>query len=91
MDACMPASACWSRIPGAAAAFRLRLGGPKLYQVRGKVTLKDGTPVKYGHVILHADAAKGNATQGGVPGNDPKRRLHDHDRRREGASPGHTG
>jgi hypothetical protein len=37
--------------------------GPKLYPVRGKVTLKDGTPVKYGHIILHADARKGNATQ----------------------------
>lgn len=37
--------------------------GPKLYPVSGKVTLKDGTPVKYGHVILHADRSKGNNTQ----------------------------
>lgn len=36
--------------------------GPKLYPVSGKVTLKDGTPVKFGHVILHADRAKGNST-----------------------------
>lgn len=36
--------------------------GPKLYPVSGKVTLKDGTPVKYGHVILHADASQGNST-----------------------------
>jgi hypothetical protein len=38
-------------------------GGPKLYPVKGRVTLKDGTPVKYGHVILHADTSKGNATK----------------------------
>ena len=37
-------------------------GGPKLYPVSGRVTLNDGTPVKYGHVILHADRAKGNTT-----------------------------
>jgi hypothetical protein len=38
-------------------------GGPKLHPVQGKVTLQDGTPVKYGHVILHADASKGNASK----------------------------
>jgi hypothetical protein len=38
-------------------------GGPKLYPVRGKVTLTDGSPVKYGHVILHADASQGNNTK----------------------------
>jgi hypothetical protein len=38
-------------------------GGPKLYPVRGKVTLKDGSPIKFGHVILHADASKGNTSQ----------------------------
>src|SRR5262245_27284029 len=37
--------------------------GPKLYPVRGKVTLKDGSAVKYGHIILHADATKGNTTK----------------------------
>jgi hypothetical protein len=37
--------------------------GPKLYPVSGKVALKDGTPVKFGHVILHADKSKGNTTQ----------------------------
>jgi predicted small lipoprotein YifL len=36
--------------------------GPKLYPVSGKVTLKDGTPVKYGHLILHPDKAKGNGS-----------------------------
>jgi hypothetical protein len=34
--------------------------GPKLVAVRGRVTLKDGSPVKFGHVILHADKARGN-------------------------------
>lgn len=37
--------------------------GPKLHPVSGRVTLKDGTPVKFGHVILHADADQGNATR----------------------------
>lgn len=37
--------------------------GPKLYPVSGKVTLKDGTPVKFGHVILHPDGGKGNPSQ----------------------------
>ena len=37
--------------------------GPKLYPVRGQVTLKDGTPVKYGHIILSADTSKGNTTK----------------------------
>jgi hypothetical protein len=36
--------------------------GPKLHPVSGKVTLKDGTPVKFGHIILHADASQGNTT-----------------------------
>jgi hypothetical protein len=53
------------------AAFTLSLaalpgcgpGGPKLHPVRGRVTLKDGTPVKYGHIILHADVSKGNTTK----------------------------
>jgi hypothetical protein len=60
-----------ARVGGLVAAFLVSLaavpgcgpGGPTLYAVQGKVTLKDGTPVKYGHVILHADKAKGNATQ----------------------------
>jgi hypothetical protein len=34
--------------------------GPKVYPVQGKVTLTDGTPIAYGHVILHADKSKGN-------------------------------
>jgi hypothetical protein len=34
--------------------------GPKLVTVKGRVTLKDGSPIKFGHVILHADRAKGN-------------------------------
>ncbi|HJZ53656.1 MAG TPA: carboxypeptidase-like regulatory domain-containing protein [Gemmataceae bacterium] len=38
-------------------------GGPKLHPVHGKVTLTDGAPVKYGHIILHADASKGNTTK----------------------------
>lgn len=37
--------------------------GPVLYPVEGRVTLKDGSPVKYGHVILHPDAAAGNKSQ----------------------------
>jgi hypothetical protein len=37
--------------------------GPKLYPVEGKVTLKDGTPVKAGHVILHPDAGNGNKSR----------------------------
>jgi hypothetical protein len=37
--------------------------GPKLVSVQGKVTLTDGSPVKYGHVILHPDAASGNKSQ----------------------------
>jgi hypothetical protein len=35
-------------------------GGPALYPVAGKVTLKDGTPIAYGHVILHPDVKQGN-------------------------------
>jgi hypothetical protein len=38
-------------------------GGPKLYPVQGKVTLKDGSPVKFGHIILRADVSKGNTTK----------------------------
>jgi predicted small lipoprotein YifL len=38
-------------------------GGPPLHPVSGKVTLKDGTPVKFGHIILHADTSAGNNTQ----------------------------
>ena len=37
--------------------------GPRLVQVQGRVTLTDGSPVKYGHVILHPDAAAGNKSQ----------------------------
>ncbi len=37
--------------------------GPKLMPVTGKVTLKNGSPVAYGHVILHADVSKGNQTK----------------------------
>jgi predicted small lipoprotein YifL len=34
--------------------------GPKLEPVTGKVTLVDGTPVIFGHVILHPDLSRGN-------------------------------
>jgi hypothetical protein len=34
-----------------------------LFPVQGKVTLTDGTPVAYGHVILHPDKGKGNTSQ----------------------------
>jgi hypothetical protein len=34
--------------------------GPVYYEVTGKVTLKDGTPIKSGFVIFHPDARKGN-------------------------------
>jgi len=34
--------------------------GPKLVPVSGKVTSTDGTPIAYGHVILHPDVSKGN-------------------------------
>ena len=37
--------------------------GPKLVPVQGKVTLKDGTPVAYGHIILHPDAGRGNTSK----------------------------
>ncbi len=37
--------------------------GPKLYPVQGQVTLTDGKPIAYGHVILHPDAGKGNTSQ----------------------------
>jgi hypothetical protein len=37
--------------------------GPTLYPVTGRVTLTDGSPIKYGHVILHPDAAKGNTSK----------------------------
>lgn len=33
---------------------------PKLVPVEGKVTLKDGTPIAFGYIILHPDASKGN-------------------------------
>lgn len=36
--------------------------GPKLAPVEGKVTLTDGTPVVYGHVILHPDLSRGNTS-----------------------------
>ena len=38
-------------------------GGPKLYPVRGKVTLPGGTPVHNGSVTLHPDVAKGNKSK----------------------------
>jgi len=34
--------------------------GPQVFPVQGKVTLTDGTPIAYGHVILNPDKAKGN-------------------------------
>ena len=37
--------------------------GPAVYPVQGKVTLKDGTPIVFGHVILQADKAQGNLSQ----------------------------
>src|SRR5262245_41755690 len=37
--------------------------GPKLVPVEGKVTLADGTPVAYGHVVLHPDAGRGNSSK----------------------------
>jgi hypothetical protein len=37
--------------------------GLKLVPVEGKVTLTDGTPIAYGHVILHPDTSKGNASK----------------------------
>jgi hypothetical protein len=37
--------------------------GPKLVPVQGTVTLTDGTPVAYGHIILHPDASRGNASK----------------------------
>jgi len=36
--------------------------GPKLAPVQGTVTLTDGTPVEYGHVILHPDVSRGNSS-----------------------------
>jgi hypothetical protein len=39
------------------------LSGPKLVPVQGKVTLTDGTPIAYGHVILHPDVSKGNTSK----------------------------
>jgi hypothetical protein len=36
--------------------------GPKLVPVQGKVTLTNGTPIAYGHVILHPDTSKGNTS-----------------------------
>src|SRR5205823_13477744 len=37
--------------------------GPKVVPVQGKVTLTDGTPISYGHVIIHADESKGNTSK----------------------------
>jgi hypothetical protein len=37
--------------------------GPKLVPVEGKVSLMDGTPIVYGHVILHPDTSKGNTSK----------------------------
>jgi len=34
--------------------------GPKVYPVQGKVSLMDGTPIIYGHVILQPDKKQGN-------------------------------
>jgi hypothetical protein len=34
--------------------------GPKLAPVEGKVTLKDGTPVEFGYIILHPEVSKEN-------------------------------
>src|SRR5688572_25389543 len=36
--------------------------GPHLAPVQGKVSLTDGTPVVYGHVILHPDLSRGNTS-----------------------------
>ena len=36
---------------------------PKLVPVQGTVTLTDRTPIAYGHVILHPDASRGNASK----------------------------
>lgn len=37
--------------------------GPKLFPVQGKVTLNNGTPVAFGHVILHPDVDRGNTSK----------------------------
>ena len=34
--------------------------GPKIFPVQGRVTLTDGTPILFGHVILQPDKAQGN-------------------------------
>ena len=50
-----------------AIAFGLFAGcsqsGPKYVTVSGKVTLKDGTPVKHGNIIFQPDQKRGNASQ----------------------------
>jgi hypothetical protein len=38
-------------------------GAPKLVPVRGKVTLRSGTPVHNGSVTFHPDVAKGNKSK----------------------------
>lgn len=37
--------------------------GPVYYEVSGKVTLKDGTPIKSGFVIFYPDGRKGNKSR----------------------------
>ena len=36
--------------------------GPHLAPVQGNVTLTDGTPIEYEHVILHPDVSRGNTS-----------------------------
>lgn len=36
--------------------------GPKLAPVQGQVTLINGTPIEYGHVILRPDLSQGNTS-----------------------------
>jgi hypothetical protein len=63
---CIPCAKT-GRLVAIACAFAAALGGcapsgPKLHPVEGKVTLKDGTPVAFGYVILRADTARGNTS-----------------------------
>jgi hypothetical protein len=62
--------------------------GPKLYPVAGKVTLKDGTPVKAGHVILHPDAGQGNTSKDVCQGTIQDGAYVIRTGAREGAPPG---
>jgi hypothetical protein len=76
---------------GLLAAAGLAGCGPgltKLVPVEGRATLKDGTPIKHGYVVLYPDAGKGNQSREQCHGQIENGTFKIMTGAREGAPPG---